>query len=150
MYLVSKSKVRVTAAIEPALEESESDESHCGVSATHDPSPTRGRHALQRDAARARGQWEGVRARWGAGRSGEILLGHRPGRSRTLPRATCKLVPTAKILPRARHSCVGYPTTASPTLQALSYAHPVGLKSLTKGGALIEGFGEINIRILLL
>lgn len=47
-----------------------------------------------------------------------ILLGHRPGRSRTLPRATCKLVPTAKILPRARHSCVGYPTTASPTLQA--------------------------------
>lgn len=26
--------------------------------------------AMQRDAARARGQWEGVRARWGAGRSG--------------------------------------------------------------------------------
>lgn len=47
---------------EPVLEGFGPAESHCGVSATHDPSPTRGRHALQRDAARARGQWEGVRA----------------------------------------------------------------------------------------
>lgn len=51
--------------VEPALEASGPTESHCGVSATHDPSPTRGRHALQRDAARARGQWEGVLARSG-------------------------------------------------------------------------------------
>lgn len=51
----------------------------------------------------------------------------RPGRSRTALRATCKLVPAAKMLPRARHSCVEIRRRPSFTLQAhLTRVHAFG------------------------
>lgn len=92
------------------------------MSATHDPSPTRGRHATRCNAGQ--GPVGGrLRVRWGPRGPGgsSVTEPERPGRSRRPLRATCKLVPTAKILPRARHSCA-YARRRPALPSRLSYA----------------------------
>lgn len=110
-------------------------ENHLGVSATCDPSPTRGRHAPQRDATRCNAGQGLVGGRLlvgpGNGARGDPrgALGHRAraGKpiARTSPRATCKLVPTAKMLSLARDTpaYVSYP--AGFTLKLALAATPI-------------------------
>lgn len=114
-------------------------ENHLGVSATYDPSPTRGRHAPQRDATRCNA---------GQGLVGGRLLVESPATepagtrgtrgcprspspyrqspiARTSPRATCKLVPTAKMLSLARDTPAYVSSPTGFTLKLVLAAAPI-------------------------
>jgi len=139
-------------------------ENHLGVSATYDPSPTRGRHAPQRDATRCNAQGPERRERERSRRARQLAesprsgpegwrggaLGHR-GRTGNRPIARAcahRLAQPANpyrrknVLPRARHSrvraCVRLRRKALPQSSRLSPAR--GSSSGRRGR------GDLNLK----